>query len=103
MIERNRIRLVVKGPPKTAQRAASRHGVPAHCWTEQSSRRTKDSYCNAPCGSYSKLVNWHADMATGRKLRMRQFMRHPDGTLLFFSIKGCENTALKGARRRRRR
>ena len=41
MIERNRIRLVVKGPPKTAQRAAARHGVPAHCWTEQSSRRTQ--------------------------------------------------------------
>jgi hypothetical protein len=100
------IRLVVKGPPAVAQRAAARHGVPARCFSEnpfKEKRRTRnDSYCDAPCSSYTKLTEWLA-APHGRKLKYRPSLQHPEGALLFFSMKGCPGGALSGARRRRRR
>jgi len=105
------IRLVVKGPPATARRMAARHGVPARCFSEnpfREKRKTRnDSYCDAPCSSLTKLQRWYAEppprnrlpIAKGRRIGGR----FPDGSLVFFSTKGCANDALKGARRRRRR
>ena len=95
------IRLIVKGPLKTAKRAAARHGVPVRCHTEESRRRVKDTVCDAPCNSYSKLVDWYAETPSGRKLKLRAFAKHPDGSLLFFNPKDC--AMLGGSRRRRRR
>lgn len=92
------IKLHIKGPVKTAKRAAARHGIPAtKCRVLPSSLGgLKNVLCEAPCSAGTNVRRWygeHARVKAGRGL--------PPGTLTFFH-EAC-GSGLGGARRKKRR
>ena len=63
------IRVVVKGPKKTATRAATRRGIPVRNCSSQKN----GTYCDVPCRHDVAVAHWYSEAG-----------RSP-GTLLFYS------------------
>lgn len=87
--------LSVKGPVKSAQRAASRHGLNAQC--REGNRKFGTVQCKASCVAYGKVVRWYGDREKSKKGR-----GFPPGALLYYTSDGC-GTGLSGAKRKKRR
>lgn len=100
------VSLIIKGPTKSAKRAAARHGI------NVSSCRAvgRDVQCYAPCSMKveSKVTGWYHERS-----RVKAGRGHPPGTLLYYSgscvrkdykISDPHKTrGLSGPRRKRRR
>jgi hypothetical protein len=104
--KRDHVSLIVKGPKKSATRAAARHGIPtASCRTVGG-----DVQCYAPCtpSTEAKVTKWYHTRS-----RVKAGRGHPPGTLLYYSgscvrrdykINDPRKTgSIGGARRRKRR
>lgn len=89
------VTLVIKGPVKSAKRAAARHGVPVKKCRRGSTGT--DVICEAPCKAELKAGRWFGEKATKRAGR-----GFSPGTLLFMQGR-CPNGKLGGAKKRRRR
>lgn len=103
-MSRGHISLIVKGPKKSATRAAARHGLPtASCRTVGG-----DVQCYVPCSPTAerKVTHWYHARSQAKAGR-----GHPPGTLLYYSG-SCVRSDYKihdprkagiNARRRRRK
>lgn len=90
------VHVVIKGPAKSAKRAAARHGVPiTKC---KLLKRWDEVTCEAPCSAQSAVMRWYGDQPGVVTRGRRGFA---PGTMLYFNTK-C-GTSLGGARRRRRK
>lgn len=92
------IRLSIKGPKKSATRAASRRGLTLkNCSTLHP--KFGSLLCDVPCTKDVEVFRWFAEkghMKTGRGAT--------PGTLLFFSTKSCKRkSSLSGSKAKRRR
>ncbi len=85
------VTLSVKGPPKSARRAGSRHGVSVRACKEH----RHGSYCEAPCRDLKNIVRWYGERAS-----LKSGRGSPPGSLTFYSAHRC---GLGGRRRKRRR
>jgi len=101
---RNHISLIVKGPLKSARRAAQRHGVsPSSCRTVGSAaalpKLAADIQCYAPCTSSTnrKIVDWFSDRARAKPGR-----GHPPGTLLYHGAMCATDFGRRSKRKRKR-
>lgn len=101
-----RISLIVKGPLKSARRAAQRHGVTVESCRVVGSgaalpKLAGDVQCYAKCSvsMNRKVVDWFSDRA-----RTKAGRGHPPGTLLYHGSL-CEEDfgRRKKSRKRRRR
>lgn len=89
------ITVAVKGPRKSAKRAAARHGVSITKCMPVSGRQV---VCQAPCSARLRLIAWlsaHGHMKKGRG--------STPGTLLHYNANCGYGDDLRGPRRRRRR
>lgn len=106
MARKDHVSLIIKGPKKSATRAAARHGIPTTSCREVSG----DVQCYAPCSSTveKKVTRWYHTRS-----RVKAGRGHPPGTLLYYTgscvradykIGDPRKTgSLSGARSRRRR
>jgi hypothetical protein len=92
---REHVSLIIKGPKKSAKRAASRYGVPmASCVSHG-----QDVQCFVACtpSTRDRLDKW---FTSGRRNRSTTRTWNPPGTLLY--VGGSCLSALDGARPRRK-
>lgn len=93
------IRLVVKGPKKSAQRAAARRKLPVRC-KKGDTGQPGSVICDAPCSVNRRaLYTWYGEKAATRVGR-----GFPPGTLLYFT-ENCNMVVsqVAGARHRRKK
>jgi hypothetical protein len=93
-----RVSLIVKGPLKSAKRAAQRHGVALESCRAVGSR-FGDLQCYAKCTTSANrnIVDWFSDRARAKAGR-----GHPPGTLLYHGSL-CETDFGRKKTRKRRR
>lgn len=87
--------IIVRGPKKSAKRAAARHGVPTASCYEQG----KDVQCYVPCtpSTSDRLDRWYGK---GPKNRSTTRTWAAPGTLLY--VGRCPAPSLSGTRRKRK-
>ncbi len=85
----------VKGPRKTAQRAAARRGIHATCKASSYG----EVNCNVPCGQLTKAMRWYGEKTSS----LKQGRGYAPGEVLYFSHGSCPTGSLRGASRRKRR
>ena len=92
MPRKHHLSLIIKGPVKSAKRAAQRHGIS----TVSCRSVSGDVQCYAPCSSSAmhKTAAWYSERGRSKAGR-----GYPPGTLLYYS--GSCPTGL-GKRKRRR-
>lgn len=91
MPRKSHISLIVKGPLKSARRAAQRHGLS----TASCHAVSGDVQCYAPCSTSAerKVAEWYTERS-----RVKAGRGHPPGTLLYYS--GSCSTGGLGRRKR---
>ena len=91
------ISLIVKGPTKSVQRAAQRHGIALESCRTVSSK-FGDVQCYAPCSLSlnKKVVDWFSERSRAKTGR-----GYPPGTLLYHGA-FCETSLGRRKRRRKR-
>jgi len=91
------IHFSVKGPKKSAQRAAARRGIAARKCRELSPTRRvasgagKETVCEAPCSNLNKVMGWYSE-----KWLVKKGRGHVPGTLLHFNPAKCSSIRPEG-------
>ena len=97
------IYLFVKGSPKSAKRAANRHGVQARSCELVQSRgpRNQESKCHAACSrdQVNAVVRWYGSPDSS----VKPGRGYAPGALLFYNANACEGLSGRKRKRKRRR
>lgn len=96
---RGTISLIVKGPVKSAKRAATRHGVTMESCRIVGSGKFGDVQCYAKCHPKTNhgVAQWY-----GSRSRSKAGRGYPPGTLLYHGA-FCSTKGLSGLGRKRKR